>query len=312
MEFVPVGLMGRYGMPVERFYGQPMDAVTWPDDSFVHSNTACRAPAGVGPGETCRVRFGAFFAARMCGCCRVESAPADTGLVGAADDLVCLCEGLEEEDEEVLNRQEPGYMPDFLGPNFNGDHWRYLQFLLAVTTDGLRTHPWLHSWARPVLARAAAHANRRSEEQRTLIDTATIERAAESLQQCETPTAHLAQAWQAWRQRQDPYHEASPDYAYYDETARLRHPSPAVAGHPAANVEINVRLPFIGPDWDGMPMVETLSMWEIATIAAYKTTADWAGSIVTLAAPPVVAQELLSPARALDVTPRRSGTGRVP
>ncbi|MEV5956207.1 hypothetical protein AB0M11_20960 [Streptomyces sp. NPDC051987] len=59
-------------------------------------------------------------------------------------------------------------------------------------------------------------------------------------------------------------------------------------------------------------MVETLSVWELAVIAAYKTTADWAGSIVTLAVPPVVAEELLSPARALDVTLRPSGADRVP
>ncbi|MEV5956208.1 hypothetical protein AB0M11_20965 [Streptomyces sp. NPDC051987] len=173
-----------------------MDAVTWADDSFVHSDPACRASATVSPGETYRVRFGAFFAARMCGCCRVESAPADAGLADAAADLVSLCEGLEEEDEEAGNRQEPNYVPDFLGPNFNWDHWRYLQFELAATTDGLLAHPWLHNWARPVLARTAACAELRCEEQRALIDKATIEQAAVTLQRRERPTAHLAQAWQ--------------------------------------------------------------------------------------------------------------------
>lgn len=57
-------------------------------------------------------------------------------------------------------------------------------------------------------------------------------------------------------------------------------------------------------------MVETLSMWETAAIVAYKTTADWAGGVVTLAAPPAVAQELLSRARALDVASGPSGTPR--
>jgi hypothetical protein len=299
-------------MPVGRFYGQPMDAVTWADDSFVHSDPACRASATVSPGEAYRVRFGAFFAARMCGCCRVESAPADAGLADAAADLVSLCEGLEEEDEEAGNRQEPNYVPDFLGPNFNWDHWRYLQFELAATTDGLLAHPWLHSWARPVLARAAACAELRCEEQRALIDKATIEQAAVTLQRRERPTAHLAQAWQVWRQRQDCDHSASPDYACYDKNSRVRPPGSAAAGHHAANVEVSVRLPPFGPDADGFPMVETLSVWELAVIAAYKSTADWARSIVTLAVPPVVAEELLSPARALDVTPRLSGADRLP
>ncbi|MFI5877378.1 hypothetical protein ACIBAH_34105 [Streptomyces sp. NPDC051445] len=311
-ESVPIGLMGRYGMPLDRFYGQPMDAVTWADDRFLHSNPACRAPAKVGPGEAHRVRFGAFFAARMCGCCRVESAVVDVGLVDAVVDLVSLCEGLEDEDEEVENRQESNYVPDFLGPNFNSDHWRCLQFLLTVTTDGLQTHPWLHNWARPVLAQTAVYAERRCEEQRTLIDTATIERAAVTLRQREESTTHLTQAWQAWRQRRDSFCDASPDYACYDKNARLRPPGSAVGGHSATTVEISVRLPPIGPDWDGSPLVETLSTWELAAIAAYKTAADWAGSIVTLAAPPVVAQELLNPARALEVTPRPSGTGRKP
>jgi hypothetical protein len=95
-ELVPVGLMGRYGMPVERFYGRPMDAVTWDDDSFVHSDSDCRASADAGPRETHRVRFGAFFAARMCGCCRVELAAAGVGLADTVFDLVNLCEALEE------------------------------------------------------------------------------------------------------------------------------------------------------------------------------------------------------------------------
>ncbi|MFD5597158.1 hypothetical protein [Streptomyces griseorubiginosus] len=310
-ESVPIGLMGRYGIPIGRFYGQPMDAVTWADDSFLHSNPACRAPAKAGPGETHRVRFGAFFAARMCGCCRVETADADAGLLSAVVDLLSLCEGLEEEDEEVENRQDRNYVPDFLGPNFNWDHWRYLQFLLMVTTDGLRAHPWLHSWARPVLARAAVYAERRCEEQRPLIDTTSIERAADTLRQREGSTEHLAQAWQAWRQRRDSFCNASPDHDCYDKNTRRRPPGSAVGGHSATTVEISVQLPPLGADWDGSRLVETLSTWELAVIAAYKTAADWAGSIVTLAAPSVVAQELLSPARGLDVTLCASGTGRV-
>jgi hypothetical protein len=309
-ETVLIGLMGRHGMPVDRFYGQPMDAVTWTDDPFVHSDPACRTRAEVSPGETHRVRFGAFFAARMCGCCRVEAAPADCGLAGAVVDLVQLCELLKDEAEEVENRQEPDYVSDYLGPNFNRDHWRYLQFRLAETTDGLRAHPWLHNWARPVLERAVAYADRRCEEQQIVIDKATIEQAAISLQQHQRPTAHLTQAWQAWRQRKDWPLETSPDYACYGTNARLRSATSGVTGDRAASVEISVRLPPPGPDWDGWSMVETLSMWETAAIAAYKTTADWAGSVVTLAAPPAVAQELRSRARALDVAPGPSGTPR--
>ncbi|MCM8554264.1 hypothetical protein NDF60_28600 [Streptomyces sp. STCH 565 A] len=223
--------------------------------------------------------------------------------MGPVVDLVELCEALEEEAEEVENRREPDYVPDLLKPNFNGDHWRYLQCLLAATTDGLQAHPWLYDWARPTLARAAAYAERRCEEQRTLIDTVMIERAAVALQQRETSSARLAQAWQTWRQRQDHTCNASPDHAYYNQNARLQPLGTAVTGRRTATVEISVRIPPFGPDELGYPMVEPLSMWEIAAIAAYKTTADWTGGIVALAVPPVVAQELLSPARALDVTP---------
>lgn len=233
-ETVLIGLMGRHGMPVDRFYGQPMDAVTWTDDPFVHSDPACRVRGDVGPGQARRVRFGAFFAARMCGCCRVASAPADRGLAGVVVDLVQLCELLEEEAEEVENRQESDYVPDFLGPNFAEDHWRYLQFRLVVVIAGLWAHPWLHDWARPLLERAAACADRRCEEQRTVIDTAAIDRAAMSLQQHQRPTAHLTQAWQAWRQRKDWPLETSPDYACYGKNARLRSATSGVTGDRAA------------------------------------------------------------------------------
>lgn len=299
--------MGRYGMPIDRFHGRPMNAVTWDDDSFVHSNPDCRASADAGPGETHRVRFGAFFAARMCDCCRVEPAAADAGLADTVFDLVNLCEALEEEDEEAENREDPGYIPNFLRPNFNRDHWRYLQFHLSAVSNSLRAHLWLLSWAQPTLSRIEACAERRCEEQRTLIDTAMVERVAVALQQREQSAEQLAQAWQWWRQREDWRVNASPDYAYYDKDARLLPPSPRSASSSAVTVEISVRLPPIGPDWDGFRVVEPLSMWEIAAIAAYKTTADWAGSVVTLAAPPAVAQELLHPARRLDVTPLPPG-----
>ncbi|MGW4034594.1 hypothetical protein ACWEFL_35755 [Streptomyces sp. NPDC004838] len=289
-----------------------MDVVTWEDDRRVHSNHACRAQAGVGPGETHRVRFGADIASRMCSCCCVEPAAADDGLAVAVFELVGLCEVLDEEADEAENREETDYVPDFLRSDFNRDHWRSLQFLLSATTNGLLAHPWLLRWTGPSLSRAAAYAERRCEEQRTLIDTATVEKAAVALQKSGQPTAQLAQAWQAWRQREDWNCDTSPDYAYYDRDARLQPPSPHSAGLSAATVAVSVRLPPIGRDEEGFRMVETLSTWELTAIAAYKATADWAGSSVTLAVPPAVAQELLSPARALDVTPLPPGTGRGP
>lgn len=289
-----------------------MDAVAWDDDSFVHSDPDCRASADAGPGETHRVRFGAFFAARMCGCCRVEPVTADAGLADTVFDLVNLCEALEEEDEEAENREHPEYIPNFLRPNFNPDHWRYLQFHLSEVSNSLRAHLWLLSWAQPTLSRIEACAERRCEEQRTLIDTEMVEKAAVALQQREQSTAQLAQAWQTWRQREDWSVSPSPDYAHYDLNARQRPKTSDSAKPSAVTIEISsLRLPPKGTDEDGLPMVETLSLWEIAAIAAYKTTADWAGSTVTLAAPPVVAQELLRPARGLDVTPLLPGAGRV-
>ncbi|MGQ4479382.1 hypothetical protein [Streptomyces sp. SAS_276] len=311
-DLVPVGLMGRHGMPIDRFHGRPMNAVTWDDDSFVHTDPDCRAPAAAGPGETHRVRFGAFFAARMCGCCRVEPAAADADLADTAFDLVSLCEALEEEDEEAENREDPDYIPNYLRPNFNPDHWRYLQFHLSAASNSLRAHLWLLSWAQPTLSRIEACAERRTEEQRTLIDTAMVEKAAAALQQREQPASRLAQAWQRWRQREDWRVHTSPDYAHYDLNARQRPRTSGSAKPNATTIDISLRLPPKGTDEDGFAMVETLSLWEIAAIVAYKTTADWAGGVVALSAPPAVAQELLFPARGLDVTPLLYGTGRMP
>jgi hypothetical protein len=140
-----------------------------------------------------------------------------------------------------------------------------------------------------------------------------VEKAAVALQQHrEQSAARLAQAWQGWRQRGDWRVNTSPDYAHYDVNARQRPQTSDGAKPDAATIEISLRLPPLGTDEDGLTMVETLSLWEIAAIVAYKTTADWAGGVVTLAAPPIVAQELLLPARGLDVTPLLPGTGRVP
>ncbi|WP_328580475.1 hypothetical protein [Streptomyces sp. NBC_00370] len=54
-------------------------------------------------------------------------------------------------------------------------------------------------------------------------------------------------------------------------------------------------------------MVEPLSLWETTVVVACTTSADWIGGIVTLAASPIVAQELLVPARALDIFHHPSG-----
>ncbi|MFF7105219.1 hypothetical protein ACFY9X_34075 [Streptomyces nigra] len=106
-----------------------------------------------------------------------------------------LCEALEEEDEEAENRKDPAYIPNYLRPNFNPDHWRCLQFHLSAVSNSLRAHPWLLSWAQPTLSRIEACAERRCEEQKALIDTGTVERAAAALQQSEQSDARLAQAW---------------------------------------------------------------------------------------------------------------------
>lgn len=66
----------------------------------------------------------------------------------------------------------------------------------------------------------------------------------------------------------------------------------------------------LGSDPDAFTTVEPLSLWETTAIVAYTTSADWIRGIVTLAAPPIVAQELLNPARALDIFHHPSGAGR--
>ncbi|MFJ4732529.1 hypothetical protein ACIP6V_09600 [Streptomyces sp. NPDC088770] len=285
-----------------------MYAVAWQSSGSVHSDSRCHSLAGAGHADMRRVLFDADIESRMCDCCRVEPAgPHDKGLADAVLDLLSLCEALIDEDEEVENREDPDYAPDFLGPNFNRDHWRTLQFYLTRTVNGLQAHPWLHHWASPSLIRAASYTERRCEEQRSLIDTATIERSAAALQRRERST-QLASIWEWWRHRED-WRAPSPDDLHYGMDERLQSRIPNATGTLAV-VTIGVQLPALGADWDGMRVVETLSMWEKAVIAAYKTTADWAVGTVTLTVPAVVARELCCPARGLDLTPRLSAANQ--
>lgn len=104
--------------------------------------------------------------------------------------------------------------------------------------------------------------------------------------------------------------QKSPDCAAYDRSARSQLPDSNITRVCVDPWEVIVRLPPFGEDEDGLALVEPLSLWETTAIAAYATSADWTGGIVTLAAPPVVAQELLNPVRALDILQHTPGTGR--
>ncbi|WP_327425342.1 hypothetical protein OG963_00160 [Streptomyces sp. NBC_01707] len=91
----------------------------------------------------------------------METVSADNAVSDVLVGLVSLCELLVEEAEEAGSREEPDYVPDFLGPNFNWDHWRTLQSDASQTAYGLQAHPWLHDWARSTLERAVACVERR-------------------------------------------------------------------------------------------------------------------------------------------------------
>lgn len=303
--------MSRYNIPVDRFYGRQMDVVTRPDRTHVHSDRRCGARPSARPREARRARFDADIASRMCGCCRVETVTADNSLSDVLVDLVSLCELLAEEAEEAESREEPAYVPDFLGPNFNWDHWRTLQTELSQTAHGLQAHPWLHDWARSTLERAVACVERRCREQQSIIETALLHQATVELQQVGA-TTQSARIWQEWRQRQDSTDSTSPDYAAYALSARLQLSDRDTAHAGAESVEVSVRLPPLGSDPDACTAVEPLSLWETTAIVAYTTSADWIRGIVTLAAPPIIAQELLNPARALDIFHHPSGAGRKP
>ncbi|MBT2394362.1 hypothetical protein J7E87_34430, partial [Streptomyces sp. ISL-1] len=263
------------------------------------------------PGVTSarRVRFDADVASRMCGCCRVETVTADNTLADVLVDLVSLCEVLAEEAEEAENREEPDYVPDFLGPNFNWDHWRTLQTELSQTAHSLQAHPWLHDWARSTLERAVACVERRCREQQSIINTATLHQATVELQQVGA-TTQSARIWQEWRHRQDSSDSTGPDYVAYGLSARRQFSDGDTVHVGAEAVEVSVRLPPLGSDSDAFTVVEPLSLWETTAIVAYTTSADWIRGIVTLAAPPIIAQELLNPARALDIFHHPSGAGR--
>ncbi|MFJ8948213.1 hypothetical protein ACIRG4_34095 [Streptomyces sp. NPDC102395] len=308
-DLIPVGLMSHYNIPVERFYGRQMDVVTRPDRTHVHSDRRCGARPNARPRDARRARFDADIASRMCGCCRVETVTADNTLSDVLVDLVSLCELLAEEAEETENREEPDYVPDFLRPNHNWDHWRTLQTELSQTAHGLQAHSWLLDWARSTLERAVAYVERRCREQQSIINTATLHQATVELQQVGA-TTQSARIWQAWRHRQDSTDNTSPDYAAYDLSARLQLPDGDTAHADAQTRDVSVRLPPLGRDPDAFTAVEPLSLWETTAIVAYTASADWIRGIVTLAAPPLIAQELLNPARALDIFHHPSGAGR--
>ncbi len=299
---VPVGYMGSLGILVDKYYKRPMRIVALQSTDRVHSDSRCPAVAGrEGHTDKRRALFNADIASRMCVCCRVEAdGPRDEGLSAAVIELVSLRELLDEEDEEEQNRDDPGYVPNFLRANFNPDHWRTIQSDLTKTASSLQSHPWLHHWAAPYLIRAASYAERRCEERRRLVDVAAIERTAAALYERGRSTPQLARMWPSWRQR-EAYDSPSPDDEHYDRNARLRPPDPD-PNSAAANVTMGVRLPPLGFDSDGLQMIDTLSNWEQDAIAAYKTAAHWASGTVTLTVPPVVARELLCPARNLDLT----------
>jgi hypothetical protein len=276
----------------------------WADDPMVHSDPKCRRFADSGPEPQGLIRFDADIAARACFCCRLILPDAATDdLTDAVAALLALCDLLDEEDEETFNREEPDYVPDFEAPNFSQDHWRHSQSTLADATSRTRHHPWLHRWASPLLLRTASHVERRCEEQRNRLDPAAVEAAAITMQQRPQSPAQLKRAWLYWRHRQD-WRAPSPDDAHYGRDAHppAQNPTPEEAMHGSATVVLGLRIPPLALDWDSMPNVDSLSAWEKAAVVAYKSTADWAAGSVTLAAPPAVAQELLSPARGLTVT----------
>ncbi|MEU2235140.1 hypothetical protein [Streptomyces vietnamensis] len=301
MKSVPVGQMARLGLPVDKYYGRPMHIAALQDTDRAHSDSRCPAVAGRGDTGKRRVLFDADIASRMCACCCVEAdGPRDESLGTAIIDLVSLRDLLDEEDEEEQNRDDPGYVPSFLRANFNPDHWRTIQCNLTEAANSLQSHPWLYHWAAPYLTRAASYAERRCAERRRLIDSVAIERTAAALYERGRSAPKLARMWSSWRHRVV-YGLPSPDDELYGENARLRLPNPDSTSI-LASVTISMRLPPTRFESDGVQVIDTLSHWEQDVIAAYETVAHWASGTVTLTVPPVVARELLCPARNLDLT----------
>ncbi|MGW8764276.1 hypothetical protein ACWGN5_17405 [Streptomyces sp. NPDC055815] len=301
MQYIPVGYMGRLGIQVDKYYGRPMDTIALQNTDRVHSDLRCPSVANrKEPTGKRRALFDTDTASRMCVCCLVEADdPREEGLHDAVIDLVSLRELLDEEVEEEQNREDPQHVPDYLGGNFNPYHWRTIQSDLAKTVNSLQAHPWLQHWASADLIRAATYAERRCTERRGLINLAVMERTATALNDLRRSKSQLARAWSSWRSRED-CSLPSPDGEHYERIARLHH-SDAEATSAETNVTISVRLPPMRLDSDGLYIGDTLSNWEQDAIAAYKTAADWDSGTVTLTASPVVARELLCPARNLDL-----------
>ncbi|MFF8580910.1 hypothetical protein ACF05R_19540 [Streptomyces albidoflavus] len=301
MQYIPVGYMGSLGIQVGKYYGRPMDIIALQNTDRVHSDLRCPSMAiRKEQAEKRRALFDADLASRMCSCCLVEvDDPREEGLRDAVIDLVSLRELLDEEAEEEQNREDPQYVPDYLGANFNAYHWRTIQSDLTKMINSLQAHPWLQHWASADLIRAAAYTERRCMERRGRIDLAVMERTAATLSDLRRSTPKLAWMWSIWRSRED-CSLPSPDDEHYERAARMHRPVAEVTSA-EPTVTIGVQLPPVRLDSIGLYIGDTLSDWEQDAIAAYKTAADWASGTVTLTAPPVVARELLCPARNLDL-----------
>ncbi|MFF3137645.1 hypothetical protein [Streptomyces mirabilis] len=208
---------------------------------------------------------------------------------------------LDEEDEGVGYNGPPSV-----------DTWRSVQNDLTQAARAASPYPWLRRWAKPRLDRLALHVERRRMELAALIDTADLERITALPRDGVGTAAERRTAWTAWRARAaDAYliNRPSPDADLWSMD-RIVKATPNqsrsdVTSQPAVprTVGIHLSIPSLGEAQHACWIdVDPLSKGEVAVIAAYKIDADWQTGDVTLAVPRCIAEELLSPTRALDAT----------
>ncbi|SOE09025.1 hypothetical protein SAMN06272775_0103 [Streptomyces sp. 2323.1] len=302
-------MMG-YNIPVDRFLGQPL--VVYADGRGVlHGDVSCWNLRHVAPGVAETVSFSRELSRRMCALCfSFDFPPESRQLTHALAALISALDTLAEEDDEEVD-------PEVLHPAgrvaglADLESWRHTQHWMSDALCSAAPYPWLSQWAEPRLARLAMHVERRRWDLQTFLNVEEIERRVSVPQdEGEVSQEKLHKTWLHWRQRWDaeyPVTIPSPDHWSAGGAQGMRRSTPSrkaslAEGATPLTVRLRLQVPLLEfAEWDCGLHIDPLTHWELAVIAAYQVDADWGSGHVTLAVPRSIADEMLRPARSLDI-----------
>ncbi|WP_328545552.1 hypothetical protein [Streptomyces platensis] len=295
-----------YGMPVDRFAGQLLAVYVDGEQSVVHRDAGCSKIRQGFPGTEETVGFSREVARRMCSRCFTYEFPARSRqLTHAVAVLITALDTLAEEDDEID--------PEVLHPGLADlERWRDTQHCMSDALRCAAPYPWLSQWAEPLLARLAMHVERRRWDLQVFLNVEEIERRVSVPQdEVEVSREQLHKTWLDWRQRwTDEWSVTMPSPDHWSvggaqEMLRsaLSREAPSVEGSVPLTARLRLQVPPLEfAEWDCGFQIDPLTDWELAVIAAYQVDADWGSGHITLAVPRSIADEMLRPARNLDIT----------